>query len=416
MVDFDNHVPKGFRAGTHRLISPAETVAKVRGSMSTMGITRIANITGLDSIGIPVVQACHPNSRCLALSQGKGLDLNAAKASALMEAVESYHAERIDLPLKLGSYEDLRRNHSLVDTTRLPRTVDSAFDPHLSLLWIEGHDLMQGKLVWLPYEVVHTNYTLPAPTGSGCFLKSSNGLASGNHLLEAISHGISEVVEHDAKALWYLAGGEAQKHTRVDLNTVEDSNCRDVLEKYERAGVDVAVWETTSDVGIPSFICYINERTDDPWHLLYAAAGMGCHPLREIALLRALTEAAQSRLTVISGSRDDTGRDEYEAVRNIDALKRERARMETRGVTKSFEEGPSWDAETFNEDVDWQIERLRDAGLDQVVVVNLSKPELGIPVVRVVIPGLEFEITSPSQYQRPCVHSARAKAAKARRS
>src|SRR5947209_7315915 len=88
-------VPKGFRAGTHRVISPAETCARVRPLMPVMGITRIANITGLDSIGIPVVMVCRPNSRALAVAQGKGLDLDAAKASGLMESVESYHAERI---------------------------------------------------------------------------------------------------------------------------------------------------------------------------------------------------------------------------------------------------------------------------------------------------------------------------------
>ncbi len=63
---------KGFRDGTHRLIAPAETVARVRRLMPVMGITRIANVTGLDCIGIPVVMVCRPNSRSLSVSQGKG--------------------------------------------------------------------------------------------------------------------------------------------------------------------------------------------------------------------------------------------------------------------------------------------------------------------------------------------------------
>ena len=67
--------------------------------MPTMGITRIANITGLDRLGIPVVMVCRPNSRSIAVSQGKGLTLDAAKASGLMESVETFHAESITRPL-----------------------------------------------------------------------------------------------------------------------------------------------------------------------------------------------------------------------------------------------------------------------------------------------------------------------------
>src|SRR4051812_35005545 len=91
--------PKGFRAGTHRCVSPAETVARLRPHLAGMGITRVANVTGLDVIGIPVVMVCRPNSRSLSVSQGKGLDLDAARASGLMESVEMFHAERAIGPL-----------------------------------------------------------------------------------------------------------------------------------------------------------------------------------------------------------------------------------------------------------------------------------------------------------------------------
>jgi len=99
-----------------------------------MGITRIANVTGLDHIGIPVVQVVRPNSRSLAVCQGKGLTLAAAKASAVMESIEGYHAERIGLPLKLASHEEMRAGHVLADVTELNRPRPSAFHPHLPLL------------------------------------------------------------------------------------------------------------------------------------------------------------------------------------------------------------------------------------------------------------------------------------------
>ena len=78
-------VEKGYFSGTHRCVEPARTIERLRPMLKAMGITRIANITGLDRIGIPVVMVCRPNSRSVSVSQGKGLTLDAAKASGLMD-------------------------------------------------------------------------------------------------------------------------------------------------------------------------------------------------------------------------------------------------------------------------------------------------------------------------------------------
>ncbi|MCU0269885.1 MAG: YcaO-like family protein [Acidimicrobiales bacterium] len=386
-VDLTTPVPKVFRASTHRIVAPAETVARLTPVLPVLGITRLANVTGLDRIGVPVVVACRPNARSLSVSQGKGLDLDASRASALMESVEAWHAERITHPLKLGSYEDLRYTHDLVDVAGLPVLADSVFSPRLPLLWIEGFDLMSRSPRWVPYEVVHTNYTLPRPTGSGAFSPTSNGLASGNHLLEAISHGLCEVVERDATALWELGAGDPDERS-VDLDAVADEPCRWVLERFRLAEVGVSVWETTSDVGIPVFTCLVTEG-DDPLHPLHAAMGHGCHPVRAVALLRALTEAAQSRLTVITGSRDDVLPADYRRSRSPDTMAFARAFHDVGRGRRRLEDGPGLEAETFNDDLVWELERLAAVGIEQVVVVDLTRPDLRVPVVRVVVPGLD---------------------------
>ncbi|MBZ0306337.1 MAG: YcaO-like family protein, partial [Anaerolineae bacterium] len=159
MMLSDIPIVKQFQNGTYRLIAPEETVARVKQWLPIMGITRIANITNLDTIGIPVVMACRPNSRSISVSQGKGLTLAAARASGLMESIETYHAESITLPLKLASYEALRYTHPVVDVHQLPFIKNSAFHPERRLLWIEGYDLIQKDSLWLPYEMVHTDYT-----------------------------------------------------------------------------------------------------------------------------------------------------------------------------------------------------------------------------------------------------------------
>jgi YcaO-like protein with predicted kinase domain len=194
--------PKVLCEGTHRSQNVEITLRHVLRLAPVMGITRVANVTGLDSVGIPVVMVCRPNSRSLAVSQGKGIDLASARASGLMEAAELYHAETTTLPLRLATYEELRYQHDVVEVDELPQESGSRFQPNLRLLWCEGSDLLSGENVFVPYEMVHTNYTTPFPDGHGCFTASSNGLASGNRLVEAISQAICEVIERDATTLW----------------------------------------------------------------------------------------------------------------------------------------------------------------------------------------------------------------------
>ncbi|WP_437318188.1 YcaO-like family protein [Sorangium sp. So ce385] len=401
----DSPVPKGYLAGTHRQVPPEETLRRVRRLMPVMGITRVANVTGLDNIGIPVVMVCRPNSRSLSVSQGKGLDLPTAQASGLMESVEAYHAERIDLPLKLASYEELRYTHRAVEVDDLPRIAGAQFHADLPILWVEGVDLLQREPVWVPFEVVHTNYTVAMHRTLVGFVASSNGLASGNGALEAISHGLCEAVERDATTLWRQRSPESRAATRIELDSVPEGSCRAVLDMYARAEVAVGVWEITSDIGIPAFLCKVCDRRDNPLRRLGVTEGMGCHPAREIALLRALTEAAQSRLTQIAGSRDDRTPSQYVRQRDPNITAAAREELERPGPRRGFAEGPTFHADTLNADVAWELERLRAAGVKRVIAVELTRPELGIPVVRVVVPGLE-----PLSGDRSYVPGARAKA------
>lgn len=353
-----------------------------------MGVTRVANVTGLDPVGIPVVMVCRPNSRSLAVSQGKGIDLASARASGLMEAAELYHAETMTLPLRLCTYEELRYQHNVVEVDELPRGSGSRFHPHLRLPWCEGRDLLSGENIFVPYEMVHMNYTTPLPDGHGCFTASSTGLASGNRVVEAISHGICEVVERDAMTLWKLRGKKLERN-QVDLGSVDDPICQEILGKLERAGLSVAVWDITTDLEIAAFACLIVPRDDSTlWHCM-VAMGYGCHPARQVAFARAATEAAQSRLTVISGSRDDFRHDAYDQWLDPDLVRAIRCRMLSSARTRRFRDVPNWDGETLEDDVEWELKRLKKASIRRVVVVDLTKPEFGLPVVRVIVPGLE---------------------------
>ncbi len=330
-----------------------------------------------------------PNARSLSVAQGKGLTLAAARASGLMEAIESYHAEHLTLPLKLASHADLCATHRMIDVAALPRYARGSFHADLRTLWIEGVDLFDGRPRWLPHAVVHTDFRVPFPPGTGVFLMSSSGLASGNHPVEAVCHGLAELIERDAITLWRALRPAARLTTRLDLDTVDDPACLDVLARYAAAGVSVAVADVTSDVGIAAFHAAIVDREPRPDRAIAPMAGMGCHPSRGIALLRALTEAAQTRLTLISGARDDVLSQWLAPEAYLAAHRWFHEERTAPGPRRRFDQVPTREHDHFEDDLGVMLDGLRAVGCGEAVVVNLTRPEIGVPVVRVVVPGLE---------------------------
>jgi YcaO-like protein with predicted kinase domain len=378
--------PKQVIAGTHRALAEEETLSRLQPLLSRFGITRVANITGLDDIGIPTVVVTRPDSRSLSVSQGKGLSLAAAKVSGIMESIEQYHAERMALPLRLASYEERRQDARVVDVTLLPRYV-RPFDPHERTLWVEGVSMRTGDTVEIPAELVHLDLRLPLPPGSGFWPIGSNGLASGNCLAEAISHGVWELIERDAIALFYQRSPSEQSLRRLKLDTVSGSAAL-LLDRFEAAGVGVALWDITTDLHVPAYFCSIVEKELDPFRPVGMARGYGCHIDSEVAICRALTEAAQSRLTRISGSRDDLQKADFGALRSAENIALHQQQL-SEPQLREFAATPSLGFDTFEEDLRWALDRLSAIGLDDILYVDLSRPELPLTVVRIVIPGLE---------------------------
>jgi ribosomal protein S12 methylthiotransferase accessory factor len=389
-------LPKAFRRGTHRSVPPSDTLARFRPFALQMGITRLGNITGLDRIGIPVAVAVRPNSRSVSVSQGKGLDLAQAMASALMEAAEGFHAEEVG-ESRCASYRELAANQCVVDPLILC-TTGRPFDGDAKISWLEGYDLLRQEPCWVPAEIVHTDYTQPL---DGYFLAGSNGLASGNHLVEAISAAICELVERDAVAMWVALGIRARALRTLDIASVDDPDCRALLAKYEKANVAVRLWNVTTDIGLAAFVCDIRDPFVGEPGRLRRFQGVGCHPHRAIALTRALTEAAQTRLTYIAGIRDDLLPSEYKEPLTTDIVDALLDALCQETEALSFRYAPSFVADDLGQDLRWELERLAAAGIARVVVIDLTRSEFGIPVVRIVIPGLEGDVRHPHYVPGP---------------
>jgi ribosomal protein S12 methylthiotransferase accessory factor len=385
---------KAYVRGTHRVRAPRETVAEFRGLMPRLGITRLANVTGLDCVGVPVWVAIRPNARSLATSQGKGLDHDAAKASALMESIEMWHAEMlaVSAPMRWESYQALAREAAAAAGAGAQAVVDPLELPHLRPpvpstpgAWVTGFDLVGEQPCWVPLDAVSLNWVGTPERGCELF-RSTNGLASGNHLLEAIVHGLCEIIERDAEALWRLDAELRQ----LDLASIGDPYCREVIERCARAGATTVAWDLTTDVGIPVYGCAILEKPD-PARLrsLGVHYGFGCHLAPEVALARALTEAVQTRLTYISGGRDDLFRHDYQQNRDPDLLQAMWDEITGHPSDVRLDAQPSRAAETFEGDLRLLLDAVRRVGIEQVAVVDLTRPDIGLPVVKVIVPGLE---------------------------
>ncbi len=301
-----HHVAKAHRRGTHRTRSPAQTLEAYLPLANRMGITRLANIGGLDRIGLPVFVCVRPNARALSTAQGKGLDRDSAKASALMESIECWHAERLSLPARHESRRAL--GVPAVDLAGLSHH-GPPHDDDVPLWWVPGWELNSAREVWVPFDAVSLNSVTPANHRSR-LLMNSNGLASGNHPLEAICHGLLELIERDSEARWRELDVERQALTSVDPESVRDEQCQMLLKRITATGVKLTLFDWTSDLGVPTYSCTLFEP-DAYQGAVEAVSGSGSHLCPEVALLRALTEAAQVRACIISGSRDDIFHRDY---------------------------------------------------------------------------------------------------------
>lgn len=381
---------KRYKRDTHRALPPEETLEIVEKKMPAAGITRVADITNLDRIGIPVFTSIRPTAERGAVSvyNGKGATPTEAKVSAIMEGIERYSAEIRDQDLMVSRFSELKDNALNPADLILPR----GSDPNAEIPWVRGYDLISDEEILVPANAVF--HPMP-PTYTRLFRTNTTGLASGNQLEEAIFHGLAEVVERDA---WSIS--EYIKSMGPLLLYKGDGLAGSLLERFKSAEVEVYVRDITSDIEIPTFAAVSDDvRLRDPALL---NAGMGTHTDPEVALLRALTEVAQSRLTQIHGAREDTVGADFRRMMGYDRMKRLNKHWFEYASTEDFSSVRSFDSDDFLEDIRYMLDRIQAAGFERAIVVDLTAPEIGVPVVRVIIPGLEISAVDPERVGKRC--------------
>ena len=378
---------KTYNNETQRAAPLDETLARIEPLVPVAGITRVADITSLDRIGIPVFSCIRPTAMdgAITVYNGKGATIEESRISAIMEGIERYSSELHERRVHLAPYQEMLAHGRVIDPIDLilPETVDL----DRLMPWTEGYDIVNNQEVFLPAHAVFH----PLPHNyRGPFRTTTNGLASGNTFEEAVFHALSEVIERDA---WSLV--EACRDTGPVVTGMTDPAILDMQEKFAKAQVEVRVRDITSDIGIPTMAAVADDvLLKDPMLL---TIGIGTHTSARIAVMRALTEVAQSRLTQIHGAREDTTLAELRKKMGYDRAKRINGYWFRDNGTVDYSNVRSSDTDDFKKDIENIIEALRKQGLDRVIVVDLTCEEIGIPVVRVVVPGLEVFAMDPER-------------------
>jgi ribosomal protein S12 methylthiotransferase accessory factor len=286
-----------------RVRSPEATLALAKVLAAELGITRVTDITRLDSVGIPVCASIRPNAviGSLCVNAGKGTSVLEARVGAYMEAIEFAYAEfgrssviRYIAATPRDVLDGRTRSDAILDFGPVMQ-LEVELDEPMGCVYAE--DLSNGGEVLIPAELVF----LPCPSEVSlqrCFGSNSNGLASGNSVTEATVHALIECFERDIRSF---------EHVNDTSSLVRPSTYPELIKRIEAqadaAGLSLAVRYAKSAHGLPYFSAIVANLVDrDP---IYVNAGYGCHLSSDIAMSRAVTECFQSRLSFIHGGRDD---------------------------------------------------------------------------------------------------------------
>jgi ribosomal protein S12 methylthiotransferase accessory factor len=328
-------------------------------------------------------------------SFGKGSTAEQGEASALMEAIERYsgifQGDEIRVTRRFSDFapgEAILPNdvllfsdaQSMPDETPLDDLKEShitpaPFDRSAKIEWSPAWSLRDKHFKYLPTSILYFFYGGPA-----AFHADSNGCAAGNTLEEAIVQGFLELVERDAYAIWWY---NRSRRAEVDLSQFNDSYVRDLQTQLAESGRKLWVLDVTSDLGIPTYVAILHWMQNGQENIEF---GSGAHFDPRIAMLRTLTELNQFLSIGLMGG----GTGEKSSLDRINPLRLQDYPFLTPNgnpavkPSSALQVGP---LDNTREQVDACVDIARRAALD-FLVLNQTRPDLEVPVVRVIVPGL----------------------------
>jgi ribosomal protein S12 methylthiotransferase accessory factor len=389
-------------SGGYRSVSSAATVARFRKHVSPLTgvVSRLeridadlplnTNYFAAHNFSAPAMTAHELSEGLRHGSFGKGSTAEQGEASALMEAIERYsgifQGDEIRLTRRFSDFpsgEAISPNDVLLfseaqfakdNPNEPPPWTPALFDPAAEIEWSPVWSLRDGRFKYLPTSVLYFFYK-----GLGEFLADSNGCAAGNTLEEAIVQGFLELVERDAYAIWWY---NRLQRAEIDLGQLDDSYVRDLQSQLADTGRRLWVLDITSDLGIPCFMAIVHWVQDSKENIEF---GSGAHFDSRIALLRALTEVNQFLSIGLMGG----GTGEKSSLDGVTPLRlRDHAYLTpSNSPPLQLDYGSKFGRLDACEQVKACVGVASRAGLD-FLVLNQTRPDIEVPVVRVIVPGL----------------------------
>ena len=375
-------------ARSMRSSAPETTLLYAKQWAATAGISEVKDITELDVLGVPVYVSVRPQARGEAFTFGKGLRRIDAEVGAYMEALEFFFAEpgigRVST--RWGSARHVtgqeRAEDAILDFVPLLQREVNLDDP---LLLASVQDLESGDECTLPAELIF----FPAPdVGQSIFGSSTNGLASGNSLLEASIQALLELIERDIWSFEFVRGASKL----VEAASLPDK-VGEIVERAERNGLQLKVRTIPNDYGMPFFAAFVFDL-HNPSRKTFNG-GWACDLDRDRALVRAVTEAAQSRVAFIHGGRKAPSSRAAGSASDVQQREAKLVQQHMLGVSDPRQQTMLTDipdiavAGALQQKLEAVIERLRRVLQEPIYRVVFTPPESPLQVVRVVVPLLE---------------------------
>ncbi|MEN6321573.1 MAG: YcaO-like family protein [Syntrophaceae bacterium] len=375
--------PKVYILETHRSKAPEATLQFIQNIKDLVGMIDFQEASGLDRIGIPVF-ICHrirpDNSKTS--HTGKGVSHIQAQVSLTMESIERYSSEFKDEykdKLVQGCYNQLKQKSNILDPHEMILSKMSDYNHDRDIHWIWGCDLTRDENILVPACAVYHPYHL-----DDVFLMDThtNGIAAGNTMEEAIVHGLAELIERDA---WSII---RYKHDYSDALLIEDDPANqfiiNIFEKFENASIEIVAKDITSDIGVPVIAAF---SRDLAYPTMKPIDGFGAHLDHRVAMIRSLLEIVTTRALFIQKFGIERMCEPVTAylgdhIDNDDARFYAYNQKGLRDIEVDYTEDILLDIRNI-------IRKLVARGLDTAIAVDLTRPDTGIPTVRMIVPGLE---------------------------